>query len=292
MTPFRLALLPFRIDRPRDLDDFLAGIDRRIDAAKALGADRAALPEYAAVALAGAFVEAADLPAELESVVSRADALVDGFRRIARAHGIGLLAGSLPMRSADGAIRNRAPLIDPEGRIGFQDKRLMTRFESESWGISPGEAPRVFETGWGRIGVAICYDSEFPSLVRAQALAGADLILVPSCTDALHGFNRVRYSAQARALENQCYTAVIPTIGEAPWSGALDVNRGRACAFGPVDRGFPEDGVLAAGALEDEAPVLVTLDPERLAATRADPAVRNRTDWPENPAPAPVVALT
>ncbi|MGC9271350.1 carbon-nitrogen hydrolase family protein [Acidiphilium sp.] len=287
----RLALSPFAVTRPADFDDFIAGIDRLITQAKAQQADLLMLPEYASMALAGAFVPHPDVMAELDAVVSRADALIAAFRSLARRHGIMLLPGTLPMRGADGALRNRAPLIDGNGAIAFQDKSVMTRFEREQWGIAAGAAPCVFATDFGRLGIAICYDSEFPLLTRAQALAGADLILIPTCTDTLHGFNRVRLSARARALENQCFTALAPTTGAAPWSATLDDNRGTACAFGPVDRGFPDDGVIASGLLDSPDLLLVTLDPARLAATRADPAVRNRTDWPSNPPPSRVIAL-
>lgn len=288
----RIALSPFSIVRPTGLDDFLGIVDELLAQAKAGDADLLVLPEYASMSLAGAFVAGPDVAAELDAVVSRADSLVEGFRTLARTHGILLLPGSVPMRGTDGKIRNRAPLIDGSGRIGFQDKRVMTRFEAEHWGIVPGEYPSVFETDFGRLGISICYDSEFPLLARAQVLAGADIVLIPACTDALHGFNRVRLSARARALENQCYTAVAPTTGIAPWSAAVDENRGYACAFGPIDRGFPEDGLLARGALDAPDLVFAKLDPARLAATHADPAVRNRSDWPEDPAPSRIVQLT
>ena len=113
---------------------------------------------------------------------------------------------------------NRAPLIAPDGRLAFQDKMAMTRFEAERWGVAAGAGPQVFDTPWGRLGVSICYDAEFPKHVRAQVEAGAWLVLVPTCTDSLHGFNRVRFACQARALENQCFVAMAPTVGEAPWS--------------------------------------------------------------------------
>ena len=109
------------------------------------------------------------------------------------------------------------------------------------------------------------------------------LILAPSCTDTMHGFNRVRIGAAARAMENQCYVAITPTVGEAPWSAALDVNRGHAAVLGPVDRGFPEDGVLARGALDQDQWVFCTLDPARIAAVREDGQVRNHRDWPNRP---------
>jgi predicted amidohydrolase len=191
----------------------------------------------------------------------------------------------------DGRVVNRAPLIAPDGRLAFQDKHVMTRFEAERWGVSRGEDPQVFETPWGRIGISICYDAEFPKHVRAQVEAGAWLILVPTCTDTRHGFNRVRLGAQARALENQCYVAVAPTVGEAPWCAALDTNHGFAAVFGPVDRGFPEDGVLARGEMDVPGWVFCALDPGRIERVRREGAVLNHRDWPNGPLPPPRPAV-
>jgi predicted amidohydrolase len=191
------------------------------------------------------------------------------------------------MRAADGRVVNRAPLITPEGRIAFQEKRAMTRFETERWGISQGIDPNVFDTPWGRIGISICYDIEFPKHARVQVMAGAWLILAPSCTDTLAGFNRVHFSARARALENQCYVAITPTVGEAPWSAALDINRGCAGVFGPMDRGFPADGIMAQGQMDVPGWVFCTLDPALIEAVRRDGAVLNHRDWPRAPFASP-----
>ncbi|UPG71864.1 carbon-nitrogen hydrolase family protein [Roseomonas gilardii subsp. gilardii] len=291
-APLRLALLQYPVERPRDVAEFAAKLDTWL--ARIAGqADLAVLPEYAAVELGAALSGntgdglAVDEAGELRAMTDSAPTILEAMRAAARRAGLWLLPGTLPVRDGDGRVRNRAPLIDPEGRVAFQDKRFMTRFEAERWIVSPGAAPRVFDTPWGRIGLSVCYDVEFPAHVRAQVEAGAWLILAPSCTDTLHGFNRVRLSAAARALENQCYVAIAPTVGLAPWSAALDVNRGFAAVFGPVDRGFPEDGILARGALDEPGWVLATLDPARIAAVRADGGVRNHRDWPTAPFPVP-----
>ena len=161
----------------------------------------------------------------------------------------------------------------------------MTRFEAESWAIFPGAPHRVFETPWGRIGIAICYDTEFPPLVRAQVAAGAWLMLVPSCTDGMHGFNRVRLSARAAALENQCFVAMAPTVGACPALATLDENHGYAAVFGPVDRGFSDNGVVARGVLDQPGWVFADLDTDAIKAVRADGAVRNHRDYPPGPIP-------
>jgi len=288
-SPLRLALLQYPVERPESVAAWATKLDRWLAEAREGGAELAVLPEYACVELGSAL--AAKSPAEereeLEAMVEAAPAILEAMRGAARRAGLWLVPGSLPMRDADGAIRNRAPLITPEGRLAFQDKHAMTRFETERWGISAGAAPGVFDTPWGRIGISICYDSEFPKHVRAQVEAGAWLVVVPTCTDTLHGFNRVRFSAAARALENQCFVGIAPTVGDADWSAALDRNRGFAAVFGPIDRGFPEDGVIAQGALDRPQWVFADLDPARIEAVRRDGAVFNHRDWPRQSFPRP-----
>ncbi|MBP0445642.1 carbon-nitrogen hydrolase family protein [Roseomonas sp. SSH11] len=293
MKPLRLALLPYPVGRPEGVPAFAAKLDRLLAEAREGGAELAVLPEYASVELGASLCRAAPPTeaAELAAMVEAAPAILDSMRAAAMRAGLWLQPGSLAMRDADGLIRNRAPLIAPDGRMAFQDKQNMTRFEKERWGVSAGAAPAVFETPWGRIGISICYDVEFPLHVRAQVEAGAWLILAPSCTDTLHGFNRVRLTAAARAVENQCFVAVTPTVGEAPWSAALDVNRGKAAIFGPVDRGFPDDGVIAEGVLDEPRWLFADLDPARITAVRREGAVFNHQGWLGAVAPASVAGF-
>ncbi len=288
MNARTIGVLPWRIGRDAGLDAWAARLEAEVALAAGHGAQLLVLPEYAPLQMA--IQPQPDLAAELAAGVALAEAAVAAARRIARRHGVWLLPGTLPF-AAEGAIHNRAPLIAPDGRTAFQDKHVMTRFEAEQWLIQPGRPPRVFDTAWGRIGIAICYDLEFPALVRAQVAAGAWLILAPTCTDTAAGFNRIRIAARARAMENQCFVAVAPTTGLAPWIATLDDNRGRAGIYGPVDRGFADDGVIAEGPMDDGAWLFATLDPARLDRVRADGAVRNHRDTPDPPPPCDVAVF-
>ena len=287
----RLGLLQYGVGRPGSVAEYARALEARIEAGRAQ-ADLLVMPEYACVELGAGLVgaDATDEATELAAMVAAAPAIEAAMREAARRQHVWLLPGTMPVRAPDGRIVNRAPLIAPDGTMAVQEKRGMTRFEKERWGVSQGADPNVFDTPWGRIGISICYDVEFPKHVRVQVEAGAWLILAPSCTDSMHGFNRVRVGAAARAMENQCYVAITPTVGVAPWSAALDVNRGHAAVFGPVDRGFPEDGVLARGALDQDQWVFCTLDPARMMAARADGQVFNHRDWPTRPFIRPPVA--
>jgi predicted amidohydrolase len=137
---------------------------------------------------------------------------------------------------------------------------------------------KVFDLDGVRTGVAVCYDSEFPLPVRAQAEAGARLLLVPSCTDTEAGATRVRVGCLARALENRVFVAQSVTAGEAAWSPALDINTGEAAVFAPMDRGLPADGIVAQTS-GDEMWVFAELDFDALERSRGDAQVANDRDW-------------
>jgi predicted amidohydrolase len=298
MRNLTVAAAQYPIDELDDLTAYEAKLARWVANAALADAQLLVFPEYGAMELtrvAGRKV-AADLQASisaLQEFLPEVDAL---HAVLARKHGLYILAGSAPVRQTDGRYVNTARLFAPSGAVGVQEKIMMTRFERERWGIAPGSDLRVFRTALGMIGVAICFDAEFPLVVRALAEAGAEVILVPSCTDTLAGYHRVRVAAAARALENQCYVVQAPTVGEAPWSPAVDVNVGAAGVFGPPDRGFPDDGVVALGQLNVPDWVIATLDLGRVAEVRRDGQVLNHLRWSEQPgsvdvAPAAVVPL-
>ena len=281
MSHLRIATAQYGIDWLADWSAFEAKLSAQVAEAAGQGAQLLVFPEYAAMELASLFGEAVckDLVAQLDALQGIVADYLALHRRLADQHQVYLLAGSLPVRQSDGRYRNRAHLIGPDGRIGYQDKLIMTRFENERWGISPGDELRVFDTPLGKLGVAICYDSEFPLLGRRLAEAGADLLLAPSCTDTQAGYNRVRIGCQARALENQCFVVQACTVGDASWSEAVDVNVGTAAVYGPVDVGFPPDGVLAIGEGDRPQWVYAELPLQRARSVRRHGQVLNYRDW-------------
>ncbi len=287
MTTLRLGVLPWRVRYAPGFDLWRERLEGEVAFAAMRGVQMLMMPEYAPLEMAAQ--PQPDLGLELKAACEMAENAVAAACAIAQQHAIWLLPGTLPFRNRD-RIHNRAPLISPAGKVAFQDKHCMTRFESELWHIDAGQPPAVFDTDFGRIGISICYDLEFPALPRAQVEAGAWLILAPSCTDSLAGFNRVQIAARARAMENQCFLAVAPTVGTAHGIATLDENRGRAGIYGPVDRGFDDSGIVAEGEMDRQKLLIVDLDSTRLDAVRADGAVRNHRDHPAAP-PAARVAV-
>jgi predicted amidohydrolase len=283
VSAFLAAVAQYPVSEPRSWSEVEDRIAEAVGEAAGRGARLLVFPEYAAMTIAALFDAAtrADLAAQIAAMQQHREAYLALHRRLAIEHRVILLAGSFPWRLDDGRYVNRAGLFSPAGTSGFQDKRVMTRFEREHWGIAGGEPQKVFRTALGTIGIAICYDSEFPLLVRAQVEAGAEVLLVPSCTDALAGYHRVRVAAQARALESQCQVLLSPLVGEAPWSPAIDVNVGAAGIYGPPDRGFPDDGVIAQGRLNEPGWVYGEIDPARTREVRRNGQVLNLLHWGE-----------
>ncbi len=278
----KLASAQYNISYFQNWQQYSEKIQLWVEQAVQAGSEILLFPEYASMELVSLFNDdiIQSLDKQLAAMQDVHDQFLSLYQTLAQKHTIYIQPGSFPVRMAEGHYRNRAYLFAPEGLIGYQDKLQMTRFENEQWDISAGDEIKIFETRFGRIAINICYDSEFPMIARKQVEQGASLILVPSCTDTLAGYHRVRIGCQARALENQCYVVQSPTVGNADWSEAVDINIGAAAIYTPVDYGFPDDGILAIGELNKAQWVYAELDLKQIANIRETGQVFNYRDWP------------
>lgn len=291
MSVLTVAVAKYVIDAPRSFEAFAAKQTEWLREAHAQGAQLAVLPEYLSLELAATFepTVSADLHASLAAIQRYRGPWLDLFARLARETGMHVAAGSFLLDPGDGRYRNRCDVFAPDGTHRWQDKLQLTGFEKGAGVIVPGDALKVFDIGALRVGVAVCYDIEFPLPVRAQWEAGARLLLVPSCTDTDAGATRVRTGCLARALENRSFVAQSVTAGRAPWSPALDVNTGEAAIYAPMDVGLPPDGVVVA-TRGGQRWAVAALDFAALEATRTRAQVANDRDWPAQRHPAVVRA--
>lgn len=288
-TTLTISAAQYPIGQPDSLDAWEAKITEWVAAGARTGAELLVFPEYAAIEQAACFGSSvySDLQTTLEKVAELAGARVAFHADLAKKHGVHILVGSGPVKKNDGRFVNSAQLVTPSGLVGEQEKIIMTPFE-HGWGVTGGAPLRVFDTALGKIAVLICYDSEFPLLARAVAEAGAEVILVPSCTERMSGYHRVRTGTAARALENTLATVQSPTVGDAPWSPAVDFNVGAAGIFVPPEHGVSDDGTLASGTLNAAEWVTATVDLEKLHRVRTTGEMRNFADWPAQPGAKPL----
>lgn len=280
--PIRLAAAAYPLDWFEDWGAYEAKLSAWVAEAARAGADLLVFPEYGAMELAslGGREVAADLEGALQEVARHRPAAEALHARLAAAHGVHILCASGPVFDGPRPV-NRSSLFGPAGLIGHQDKAIMTRFEREDWDVVPGQGLSVFDSALGRIGVLICYDSEFPLLGRALAEAGCEILLVPSATETLAGFTRVRVGGMARALENQCAVVHSPVVGIAEWCGGMEENTGRAAIYGPPDRGWPATGILAEGGMGAPGWTYADIALEAVREVRADGGVLNFRHWAE-----------
>jgi predicted amidohydrolase len=287
----RVAAARYPIERIERFEAFAAKQARIVDAAGDAGAGLLLLPEYLGMELATAIDgHAAMAPAELAlAVASFEGRFRELFQTLAERSGLTIVAGSFLTLVRPGVLRNRSTRFERGRAPVDQDKLALTGFERGLGCLEPGDSLGVFDWNGLRVGIAICYDVEFPLPVRAQVEAGARLVVVPSCTDTAAGAARVRTGCAARALENQAYVLKAVTAGEAPFNAFLDANTGEPAIYGPIDRGFPDDGVVVEGAVASGPGAgllaLADLDLEALAAVRRDGQVGNDTDWPAQERP-------
>ncbi|MEU1047834.1 carbon-nitrogen hydrolase family protein [Streptomyces sp. NPDC005897] len=179
-------------------------------------------------------------------------------------HGLAIAYG-YPERSGE-SVFNSVQLISADGTrlADYRKTHLFGCFERDHF--TPGEQPVVqAELNGLTVGLMICYDVEFPENVRAHALAGTDLLLVP--TAQMHPFQFVAESVvPVRAFENQMYVAYVNRVGH---EGEFEFV-GLSTLAGP-------DGIARARAGRVEELVLADVDPALLAASReANPYLEDR----------------
>lgn len=184
----------------------LARLATLADAARVRGARLLLAPE---MFLTGYAIGAAEVAAAAESADGPTLAAAAA---IARDAGVALCFG-LPLANPGGRPHNAAALIDANGRLRavYAKTHLFGEMDRAQFDAGAALSPVVDLDGW-RVSLAICYDLEFPELVRAAATAGADLILTPTAN--MRPFEAVNLRlVPARALENAVYVAYCNYVG-------------------------------------------------------------------------------
>lgn len=273
----RVAAAQYFIRPITTFEQFEDQVSAIVEAAASYHCRLLVLPEYFTLQLAALHDIHRPFPEQVRDVASHAARFVEMMRGLARDNGLYAVAGTVPVVE-DGHVYNDAYFFAPSGAYAVQGKLHMTRFESEDWQVTERPGACVFDTELGKIGIAICYDVEFPELVREMARKGVRILCVPSNTDNRYGFLRVRYCAHARAIENQLYVIHAATVGALPRVPDVSLNYGQAAILTPSDFEFARDGILAQGVLNQEDLVIGELDMGLIDDSRAFGTVRPLSD--------------
>ena len=218
-----------------------------------------------------------DSRAAIRRLASMTDRYLDLFSELAEKHGLYIIAGSQP-ELREGEIYNVAHLFTPSGQHYSQDALHIPPIERTDFDIEPGEDIKVFDTSLARIGIQVGYDIEFPELARLQTLSGAEVIFVPYSTDERKAFDRIRYTAQARAVENFVYTVIAGNVGNLPAAKNYLINYGQAAVFTPSDFAFPPSATAGTSEANVETVLITDLDITSLVQQRDLATVRHLYD--------------
>ena len=195
---------------------------------------------------------------------------------LSRTHGIHLLGGGMPERSADpDRPFNTCAVFAPDGSLSAKYRKIHlfdvdlpdgSRYR-ESVASSAGDEPVIAEAAGLRVGLSICYDLRFPELYRAHAAAGAELLVVPAAFTLATGKDHWHVLLRARAIESQAYVIAAAQWGKHPRGRQT---YGKSLIIDPW-------GEVVAQASEGEGVVSARVDRRYLAQVRANlPCLQHR----------------
>jgi len=272
----RLGLIQWQMRPYKDLDELLQQAEYFIDAVAGYRSDFALFPEFFNAPL---MAENNHLPESqaIRELAKHTDDIVKKFSEFSISYNINIITGSMP-EMKNGKLVNAGYLCRRDGSTERYEKLHVTPDEAKVWGMQGGEELQTFETDCGKIGVLICYDSEFPELSRLLADEGMDILFIPFLTDTQNGFSRVRHCAQARAIENECYVAIAGSVGNLPNVHNMDIQFAQSMVFTPCDFSFPTNGIKAEATPNTEMILIADVDIDLLRELNQFGAVRNLQD--------------
>lgn len=272
----RLSCVQYQMRKVSSFEQFSKQVAYFVDIAADYQSDFVLLPELFTVQLLSqtGTISPQEGMRKLAAYTPRVRRLLS---RLAVKFDITIIGGSHPV-SRDGKLFNISLVCLPNGDVMEQPKLHITPNERKWWGITGGDTLRVIDTPAAKIGVLICYDSEFPEASRYLADQGMEILFVPFCTDNRQGYLRVRHCCQARAVENQIFVALAGNVGNLPDVTNMDVQYGQAAVLTPSDFEFARDGIAAEADSNEETVLVCDLDLDELHAARHHGTVTPRMD--------------
>ena len=272
----RLGLIQWQMRLYKDLNELMQQAEYFIDAVSAYRSDFALFPEFFNAPL---MADNNHLPESeaIRELAKYTPEIVQRFSELAISYNINVITGSMP-EIRNELLYNVGYLCKRDGTTERYEKLHVTPDEAKVWGMQGGSELKTFDTDCGKIGVLICYDSEFPELSRLLADEGMDILFIPFLTDTQNGYSRVRHCAQARAIENECYVAIAGSVGNLPKVHNMDIQFAQSMVFTPCDFSFPANGIKAEATTNTEMILIADVDTDLLTELNKFGSVRNLKD--------------
>ena len=272
----RLGLIQWQMRPYKDLDELMQQAEFFIDAVSGYRSDFVLFPEFFNAPLMAEDNHLSEAEA-IRELAKHTATIVQKFSEFAISYNINIITGSMPEIKGN-LLYNAGYLCRRDGTTERYEKLHVTPDEAKVWGMQGGSQLKAFDTDCGKIGILICYDSEFPELSRLLADEGMDILFVPFLTDTQNGYSRVRHCAQARAIENECYVAIAGSVGNLPKVHNMDIQFAQSMVFTPCDFSFPANGIKAKATTNTEMILIADVDIDLLRELNQFGSVRNLRD--------------
>ncbi len=275
-TVVRLGLIQWQMRPYKNLNDLMSQAEYFVDTVSGYRSDFALFPEFFNAPLMSENNHLSEAEA-IRKLAEHTEEIVQRFSKLSISYNINIITGSMP-EITDGSLYNVGYLCRRDGSIDKYEKIHVTPDEAKVWGMQGGKSLKVFDTDCGKIGILICYDSEFPELSRILADQGMDILFVPYLTDTQNGFSRVKHCAQARAIENECFVAIAGSVGNLPNVHNMDIQYAQSMVLTPCDFAFPANGIKAEATPNTEMILIADVDLDLLRELNQFGSVRNLKD--------------
>jgi predicted amidohydrolase/ribosomal protein S18 acetylase RimI-like enzyme len=274
--PARVTVIQYKMRKIHSFEDFERQTEYFVDVAANYGSDFAVFPELLTTQLLSC-INAKDPASSMRELAKYTERYIAHFTDLAVSYNTNILGGTHIVEE-NGNLYNVAFLFRRDGTIAKQYKLHITPNERRWWGIQPGNELNIIDTDRGKIAIHVCYDAEFPEVSRLAVDGGARILFVPFCTEDRQGYLRVRYCAQARAVENQVYVVTAGTVGNLPDTQNMDVQYAQSAIYTPSDFVFPRDGIQAETSPNVEMVIVGDVDLEILRRHRKQGSVAQLQD--------------
>ena len=272
----RLGLVQWQMRPYKNLDELMQQVEFFIESLSGYRSDFALFPEFFNAPLLAENNHLAEADA-IRELAKHTTLIIEKMLQLAISYNINIISGSMP-EVVDGHLHNAGYLLRRDGTTERYEKLHITPNEVRVWGLQGGNQLKAFDTDCGKIGILICYDSEFPELGRILADQGMHILFVPFLTDTQNGYSRVRNCCQARAIENECYVAIAGSVGNLPKVNNMDIQYAQSMVFTPCDFAFPANGIKAETTPNTEMMLIVDVDLTMLKELNQFGSVRNLKD--------------
>jgi len=272
----RLGLVQWQMRPYSNLDELMQQVEYFVDTVSGYRCDFALFPEFFNAPLMAANNHMSE-PNAIRELAKHTESIVKKFSELSISYNINIISGSMP-EMKDGHLYNVGYLCRRDGTTERYEKIHVTPDESKVWGMLGGDSLQTFDTDCGKIGILICYDSEFPELSRLLAEDGMEILFVPFLTDTQNGYSRVRHCSQARAIENECYVALAGSVGNLPNVHNMDMQFAQSAVFTPCDFAFPTNGIKAEAIANSEMVLIADVDIDLLRELHQFGSVTNLKD--------------